>query len=384
MKILHVMSSLDPAAGGVTQAVKTMINGLNELEVNNQVACLDDPRNSFLSNLPFKIYAFGPNKTPWKFAPALLNWLKINMDGYDVVIVHGLWQYHTYATIKAIKTLKGIKPKLYVMPHGMLDPYFQKAKGRKIKAIRNWAFWKLIEKQLVNNATGLLFTCEAERNLAATTFSPYQPRATVVVGLGVEAPPMFTPRMEAAFNEKIGKSLKEYLIYLGRIDQKKGVDLLVKAYLRLVSEKENLPPLVIAGPGLDTPFGAAILQLVNGNKNVLFPGMLSGDAKWGAFYGASTFILPSHQENFGIAVVEALACGKPVLISDQVNIWNEIVAGLAGLVANDTELGTYNLLRDWFEKKDKEKKDMCIFALDTFNSRFSVENAAKCLLGAIK
>jgi hypothetical protein len=77
--------------------------------------------------------------------------------------------------------------------------------------------------------------------------------------------------------------------------------------------------------------------------------MLSGAAKWGALYGCEAFVLPSHQENFGIAVVEALACGKPVLISDQVNIWREIVEDGAGLVEGDAEEGVEKLLRKFFD-----------------------------------
>ncbi len=70
--------------------------------------------------------------------------------------------------------------------------------------------------------------------------------------------------------------------------------------------------------------------------------MLTGDLKWGAFRAAEAFVLPSHQENFGIAVVEALACGKPVLISDKVNIWREIVEDGAGLCRPRHPGGTEN------------------------------------------
>ena len=384
MKVLHIVSSIDPQAGGVTQAIKTMIMGLNDLQVVNEVVCLDPVGSPFLLEQPFKIYALGPTKTPWKYSPSLLPWLKNESSGYDFLIVHGLWQYHTYAAYKAFNGLNGKKPRLFVMPHGMLDPYFQKAKGRKLKALRNWFFWKLVEKKLVNGATGMLFTCEAEKDLATHTFSPYHPKAKLVVGLGVERPPAYHISMTRAFNEKTNIHEDDYLIFLGRIDQKKGVDLLVKSYLKLLNEKGELPKLVIAGPGLDSAFGSEVLALVNGNKNILFPGMLSGDAKWGAFYGASAFILPSHQENFGIAVVEALACGKPVLISDQVNIWNEIKNGNAGIVDHDNETGTYRMLKNWFEKTTQEKKDMSIFALDTFNLCFSVKNASKSLFDAIK
>src|SRR5256886_6713007 len=77
------------------------------------------------------------------------------------------------------------------------------------------------------------------------------------------------------------------------------------------------------------------------------PCMLSDDVKWGAMSAAEAFVLPSHQENFGIAVAEALACGTPVLISNKVNIWREIEADGAGYVENDDLNGTANLLRRW-------------------------------------
>src|SRR5450631_275465 len=81
--------------------------------------------------------------------------------------------------------------------------------------------------------------------------------------------------------------------------------------------------------------------------SVSFPGMLSGDLKWGTLRAAEIFILPSHQENFGIAVVEAMACGTPVLITRPVNIWREIEASGAGLVDEDTLHGCSRLLERW-------------------------------------
>ena len=68
--------------------------------------------------------------------------------------------------------------------------------------------------------------------------------------------------------------------------------------------------------------------------------MLQGDLKWGAFHASDAFVLPSHQENFGIAVAEALGCGLPALISDKVNIWREVEADGAGFVAHGYVEGT--------------------------------------------
>jgi glycosyltransferase involved in cell wall biosynthesis len=114
--------------------------------------------------------------------------------------------------------------------------------------------------------------------------------------------------------------------------------------------------------------------------SIIWPGMLTGDAKWGALYRAKAFVLPSHQENFGIAVVEALACVTPVLISNQVNIWQEIEADRAGLVANDTLEGTQQLFQKWDNLSPLEKKAMTQAAKDSYSNRFGVVNAAKTLL----
>jgi glycosyltransferase involved in cell wall biosynthesis len=112
--------------------------------------------------------------------------------------------------------------------------------------------------------------------------------------------------------------------------------------------------------------------------------MLTGDAKWGALYGAETFVLTSHQENFGIAVAEALACGKPVLISNQINIWQEIEADKAGLVAEDNERGAQQLFRRWQSLTADEKAKMARAATVCYQNRFDASESAAKLLATMK
>ena len=384
IKILHIVPSLDPKSGGISQALKTIVKGLSQIGIYSEAATADDPDAYFISDENFKIYALGPFKTTWKYAPEMLKWLNAHISQYDAVIVHGLWQYHTYASYRAYSNLTEKKPKIYVMPHGMLDPYFQKAKGRRLKAIRNWVFWKLSEQKLVNVADGLLFTCWAEQRLAGQTFSPYHPKSESVVGLGVEDPPEFTTEMIMAFKQKTGFAGKDFLLFMGRIDIKKGVDLLVAAYNRLCMEKTDLPGLVIAGPGLDSEYGKSLMTLAESNENIVFSGMLTGHSKWGAFYSSNAFILPSHQENFGIAVVEAMACGKAVLISHQVNIWEEIIAGQGGIAESDDEEGIYRMLLSWLSRPKLDQLAMGGSARQTFLENFTVKNAATRLFDVIK
>jgi len=381
---------MDPRHGGPSQGIRNSIPALQQMGIENEVVCLDDPQADFIGKDPFPIHALGQGKGPWAYQPRLERWLLANIHQYDALIIHGLWQYPSYATHKVVQQYrksKGSKrtPALYVMPHGMLDPYFQKAPGRKLKAIRNWLFWWIIERHLVNDADGMLFTCEEELLLARQTFAHYQPRKELNVGYGIPAAPSNPVKLihefQMACNIKFNQS---YWLFLSRVHEKKGIDLLIKAYQKLARETDVLPSLVIVGPGLDTAYGKEMVELAKPTSGISFVGMLTGDAKWGALYGCELFILPSHQENFGIAIVEAMACGKPVLISDKVNIWREIAAGGGGLIAEDSASGTYNLLKQWHELSRDQKNEMALASKKTFEMRFTVDQAAKTLLNTLK
>ena len=207
----------------------------------------------------------------------------------------------------------------------------------------------------------------------------------MVVGLGVEQPPTFVPSMSKSFFQ-LCPEVKErpYFLFLSRIHEKKGVDHLIDAYQSILErEKGEIPKLVIAGPGLDDGYGQRLKQKVeadaNLRHNVFFPGMLTGNAKWGAFYNCEAFVLPSHQENFGIAVVESLACGKPVLISNQVNIWKEIEQFQAGIADHDTFSGTKSVLEKWMHYQPGQKISMATNALHLYKDKFSVDQFAKQL-----
>lgn len=390
MKILRVIASMDPSKGGPCEGIRNSIPEMLKSGVQNEVVSLDDPSSPFLSR-EFKIHALGPAKGPWCYSSKLLPWLRQNIMQYDVIIVHGLWLYHGFAVRKTMNRLRkksvaektdAVLPRVYVMPHGMLDPYFQKARGRKLKALRNQIYWKLIESKLINEAEGLLFTCEEELKLAREPFRPYTPKNEINVGYGIQLPPEFNPKMRSSFRKKCEGVRGSYFLFLSRIHPKKGVDILIDAYKKVKYENINIsiPKLVIAGPGLNTAYGLKMQKLVEDSpdlkENVFFTGMLSGDDKWGAFYGCEAFILPSHQENFGIAVVEAMACSKPVLISNQINIYREIEAAKAGLVAADTKGGIRQLLEYWLTISDVEKWIMGRKAKELFSTKFSIEPAA--------
>ena len=116
---------------------------------------------------------------------------------------------------------------------------------------------------------------------------------------------------------------------------------------------------------------------------ICWTGMLTGDLKWGLLRSAEVLALPSHSENFGIVVAEALACGLPVLISNRVNIWREIVEDKAGLVASDTLEGTERLIRNWIELSADDRSQMRERARRCFFDRFEIQQAASALVEVV-
>ncbi|MET0637338.1 MAG: glycosyltransferase [Chitinophagaceae bacterium] len=380
MKILRIIGSMHPRSGGPCQGIRNIVPALGELGVVNEVVCLDDPASDFLGHDPFPVYALGASIPPWGYHKTLLPWLKEHISEYDLVILHGLWQYNGYALLKTLRGLKkesGLPPKVYLMPHGMLDPYFQKSPGRRVQAIRNWIYWKLIESRLVRETDGILFTTQEELNLANDSFRPYHPKAVFNAGYGIQPAPVMEREEILSTNKKNGLPAEPYLLFLSRIHEKKGVDLLITAYKQLKQQDCKLSRLVIAGPGLESDYGKQMITLAANDPDILFPGMLSSFSKWAAFHGSEAFILPSHQENFGIAVVEAMACGKPVLISNKINIWREISEHAAGLIEDDTVEGTITLLKHWSGMKPEAKVTMGKAAMESFTSLFSVKQVAR-------
>jgi glycosyltransferase involved in cell wall biosynthesis len=141
----------------------------------------------------------------------------------------------------------------------------------------------------------------------------------------------------------------------------------------------------MAGPA-EGEYAESLKQTVAGlgiESRVTWTGMLVGAVKWGALRAADVFILPSHQENFGIAVAEALACRLPVLISNKVNIWREIDADGAGLVEPDDTEGTYRLLKRWIDFDSTRREAMRSQSIKCYQKRFSIPEAGKAFIDAL-
>jgi glycosyltransferase involved in cell wall biosynthesis len=314
----------------------------------------------------------GPPRSGYCYAPALIPWLQANRNRFDGVVVHGMWQYCGYAVWRAL----GGRVPYVVFPHGMLDPYFKRA--FPTKHLKKWVYWLPVEYWVLRGASRVLFTCEAEATLAKQSFWMHRWNPQVVP-LGT-IPPTGDPasQQEVFFAACPAVRGRRFLLFLGRIDRKKGCDLLIEAFVKMAVREPALS-LVMAGPDpqnwraeLERPAQAAGVA-----ERIHWPGMLLGDAKWGAFHAAEAFVLPSHQENFGIAAAEALACAKPVLLSDKVNIAAQIAADGAGLMEADTPTGVERLLLCWVQLSPAEREQMAARALDCFHRRYDMRENAK-------
>jgi glycosyltransferase involved in cell wall biosynthesis len=370
MKILHAIQSADPAGGGPIEGIRQLA-AATRAEQEHHIVTLDDPDAPFLNAFPLPITALGPSSL-LGYSPRLTPWLRRRAQGYDCVVIHGLWRYISFGGWRA---LRGSVTPYVVMPHGMLDPWFKRA--YPLKHLKKWLFWPWTEYRVLKDATAVVFTCEEERLRARQSFWLY--RCNEAIGSQTVASPTGNARAQRIgflrqFPQLQGKRI---LLFLGRIHRKKGCDLLLSAFSSVAGEHPNLN-LVMAGPchdGWDQDLQSQAERLGIAQR-ITWTGMLAGDLKWGAFRSAEAFLLPSHQENFGIAVAEALACGVPVLVSDQVQIWREIAEDGAGIVEPDSLAGTQQLLHRWLALSPTQRTAMAEAARHCYARRFETGIAA--------
>lgn len=387
MKVLHVISSVDPRGGGPIE----MVNATSEVWIRHghtsHIASLDPPRAPWVAGARVPVFALGPPdgslgarlSRGYGYSPRLAPWLRRHAPDYDAVVVHGLWNY---ASLGSWRGLGGGGSRYFLFTHGMLDPWFIEA--YPLKARLKALFWRLLEHRVLRDARGVLFTTAEERELAARSFRPYRARG-LVVGLGARDVDGDPDRGRRALLAKLpALEGRRFVLFLSRIHPKKGIDLLIRAFAAEAATHPDLD-LVIAGPdqvGLRSGLERLAADLGVAGR-VHWPGMLTGDAKAGAFRGAAFFALPSHQENFGIAIAEALAYGTPVLITLKVNIWREIEADGAGVVVGDDLAGVGDGLRRLTALSDAERGRMAGAARACFLRRFELERVSMDLLELI-
>jgi len=382
VKVVHVTTSLDPAGGGIVSALDALNVALEGAGHAVSVICLDEPEAAWLADREGAVRAVGRGRGSYQYHPKLKSVLRNQALMADTLIMNGLWQYPGFATRMAAQQAK--RP-YFVFPHGMLDPWFKQA--YPMKHLKKWLYWPWGEYRVLRDAKAVLFTCEEEQRLARLSFPSLYRAREEVVGLGLPDADRDQTFLRRRFLEAHPHfKSSRIMLYLGRLHPKKGIDLLIKAFGICGAADQGYRLLVaggVSGSGVAPRYleelrGLAARECPQGT--VEFCGVLEGDAKWQALAAAEVFVLPSHQENFGMAVVEALSVGLPVLISDRVNIWREIGHGRAGLVRSDTLDGTQRLLEGWLRMTEAERAGMRQGARKTFLERFEINRVADRLV----
>lgn len=334
MKILHVIPSVASRYGGPSLAVVEMCRALNKRGVETLIATTDADGERRLAiklghNVLYQGVAAIFFKRQWseayKYSSPLAEWLDAHVQEFDAVHIHAVF---SHACLAAANACRRLRVPYIIRPLGTLDPW-----SLKQKRLRKILFWRLGGKRMLEGAAAIHYTSMPEKNLAEDALGL---KRGVVIPLGIELDsPERSEKTEGTHEEK-PLSGQPYVLVMSRLHRKKGLELLLPAFARLVKQTEFAGwKLVLAGDG-EAQYVDSLRRLAHesgGNGSIVFTGWVEGAPKRAWLQGASLLALPSYQENFGLCVVEALSYGVPVLVSPHVNLAKEIESAGAGWIA---------------------------------------------------
>jgi glycosyltransferase involved in cell wall biosynthesis len=333
MRILHVIPSLAARDGGPTKAVIEMCRELRRRGQYSEIYTTNADGTGRLDvplGFPTAVGGVGVTYFPidlshyYRHSSALAAALRTNISKFDVIDISSLYQFPSAAAAHYCRK-QGVP---YVLrPHGALDPYLYRR-----HSVRKRLYELLVERRNLAGAAAVHFTSSEEMHLARLSGLRFR---GAVAPLGIEfesGPADVETEADKIWPQVAGKKL---VLFLSRVNFKKGLDILARAFGEIHRLRQDTH-LVIAGPDNDNYAGRVRgwLAEVEALQATTFTGMVLGREKAALLGRADLFVLPSYTENFGIAVVEAMAAGLPVVISNKVNIWREVNDAGAGLVVN--------------------------------------------------
>ena len=331
MRLLHVIADLDRERGGPAQACFELASLMARRGHDVRILTSDRGFPEALRDRrspegpAIEVYPLSPPRF-WGTSWPLRRRLAEAIPEADVVHLHSLYLFHDWAAGAYCRRFA--KPYI-VRPHGTLDPYIHR-RHRYRKAVME----ALFQNRVLRGAVGLHYTTEEEMTLARP-FAHNSRGWVVPNGIDLAEFAALPSREEfRALHPRIGA--RKVVLFFGRLNFKKGVDTTIAAFAAVARVRDDVF-LVIAGPdgGLRTAAEQWVRDAAIGDRT-LFTGMVSGPEKGLVLASSDIFLLPSLSENFGISVVEAAACGLPVVISDRVNLWRDVAEAEAGLVGPPT------------------------------------------------
>ncbi|MEM7554655.1 MAG: glycosyltransferase [Cyanobacteria bacterium P01_A01_bin.84] len=317
MKILHVIPSIPDVRGGTSRAVLDIVKALHSINVDVQIATtndngdelLDVPLNRLIEykHVPVWFFErFSPKLRAireYAFSSGLTSWLWNHINEYDLIHIHAIFSYASTMAM-AIARMKNVP--YVVLPHGLLCEW-----SLQQGATKKQIYLNLIEKANLNAAKTIQFTSEQERQEVAN-LGLFPPSYVLPLGL---TPPETIPNADKLVRSRFNIPAQETIIlFLSRWHPKKGLDYLIPALGKLIHHKFTF---ILAGSG--TPeYEAEVKSLLakhNLSDRTRVVGFVEGKTKDLIIQGSDLFVLTSHSENFGVAVLEALAAGVPALVT---------------------------------------------------------------------
>ena len=306
MRVLHVIPSLSPTQGGPSLALPAMARALSAEGVKVDVICTDDDGKGrhvkdiqlgqWTQREGYRVTYFPKQVEFYKVSLPLAKWLRLHARDYDLVHIHALFSFSSIAAARAAR--KAGVPYI-VRPLGVLNQWGMSQRRRWIKGLS----YRLFDGPALNHASAIHYTSQAEAADAARL--GLRSRASIIP-LGIELSDFEKLPDASSFRQKY--SLSEALpvvLYLSRLDPKKNVELLLNATAQL----DQPVQLVIAGSG-DEAYVEKLQSMARElGLSVTWVGHVSGELKLSALAAATVYVLPSHTENFGIALLEAMAAG---------------------------------------------------------------------------
>jgi glycosyltransferase involved in cell wall biosynthesis len=335
MRVLHVIPSYEPAwpFGGTVTATSQLCRALARQGVDVTVYTtdadgkgghLDVPLNETVDLGGVKVRYFRCDFGVKKafYSRSLSKKLKETIKDFDLVHVSAIWQW---IQVDVYKICKSFSKPYMVSVHGSFSPW-----PWNQSLIRKRLYWHLFGKGTIKNSTAIHFTTEDERLKSFTAVPLLKKIPSFIVPNGINTKKI---KREKNIKDRLSISKNKFvLLFIGRIHRTKGIHFVLEA-LKKLKDKKFL--LLIVGHKEDADYVKLLIKLSGELQNqVIWHEPIARDEVWDFYYSSDLFVLPSHGENFGMAVVESMACGLPVLISKNVGIWREVQSDDAGIIVD--------------------------------------------------